>query len=163
VAILRDLYQDRWPVDRIGGTGPTYAAGSIVGVRAQALSCEGPAQRRTRRRKGDALRGLRAPVVIGVLFAVLWIVGTAATAQTTKPKYPPITPSVLPSVLTPAPTPTIPSEQPTSPPSVEPSRQPRDPLPFTGADLTRFVVVGAGLALGGSFLVRVARRSRAGS
>ena len=109
------------------------------------------------------MRGLRAPIVIGVLFSVLWIVGTAATAQTPKPKYPPVTPSVLPSVLTPAPSPTIPSEQPTSPPSVEPSRKPREPLPFTGADLTRFVVVGAGLAVAGSFLVRVARRSRADS
>lgn len=109
------------------------------------------------------MRGLRVPIVTGLLFSVLWIAGSGATAQTNR-KYPPVTPSVLPSQLTPVPSPsTPPSEQPTTPPSVEPSRRPREPLPFTGADLTRFVVVGVGLAGVGGAFVRLARRHRTDS
>ncbi len=105
------------------------------------------------------MRALRVPVVMGLLFLVLWSGGSGALAQRSKPKYPPPSPSVLPSVIT------SPLPSPSGEPSVEPSRgpEPREPLPFTGADLTLFVVIAAGLTLGGTALVRVARRSRSDS
>lgn len=109
------------------------------------------------------MRALRVPVVVALLFAVLWSGGSGALAQRSKPKYPPPSPSVLPTIITsPHPPPSV---VPSPGPSVEPSRgpEPREPLPFTGADLTLFVVVAAGLTLGGTALVRVARRSRSDS
>ncbi len=109
------------------------------------------------------MRGLRMPIAIALLFGALWTVGSAATAQPSGRKYPPVTPSVLPTIVTsPHPPPSI---VPSPGPSVEPSRgpEPREPLPFTGADLTLFVVIAGGLTLGGSALVRAARRSRSDS
>jgi cytoskeletal protein RodZ len=109
------------------------------------------------------LRGLRVPIVIGVLFGILWIAGSGADAQTPKSKYPPQSPTVEPSVI-PSETPS-PSGQPSPTPSVEPSRgpepsEPPEDIPFTGADLTRFVLIGAGLTIAGTGLVRVARKVR---
>lgn len=107
------------------------------------------------------MRALRVPVVVGLLFAVLWIAGSGAHAQQSKkPKYPPVTPSVLPSVLTsPIPSPSV---VPSPEPSVEPSRgpEPRDPLPFTGADLTLFAATGFAAVGTGTVLVRATRSRR---
>ena len=100
---------------------------------------------------------LRVPIVIGVLFGVLWIAGSGAGAS--QPNYPPTPPIVSPSFIPSGSPP--PSGQP--PPSLEPSRGPSAPpenIPFTGADLTRFVLIGAGLTIAGTGLVKVARRAR---
>ncbi len=112
------------------------------------------------------MRALRVPIVIGLLFAVLWIAGTGAEAQQgSKKKYPPQTPTIQPSVLTPSPT-GPPPASPSAPPSVVPSRgpEPSEPpdgdIPFTGADLTRFVLIGAALTGAGTLLVRSTRRLR---
>ena len=105
------------------------------------------------------MRRLRVPIVIGVLFAVLWIAGTGAKAQ----PYPPATPTVIASI-SPSPSVPPPSGQPSIPPTVFPSRGPEptppSKIPFTGADLTRFVLLGAALTGAGTFLVRVARKPR---
>ena len=102
---------------------------------------------------------LRVPIVIGVLFGVLWIAGSGAGAA--QRKYPPTPPVVSPSFI-PSGDPTPP---PTTPPSLEPSRgpepsEPPENIPFTGADLTRFVLIGAGLTIAGTGLVKVARKAR---
>lgn len=99
---------------------------------------------------------LRVPIVIGLLFAILWIAGAGAKAQ----QYPPPTPTVIASI---SPSPSVPpsdSPPPTLPPTVFPSRGPTPPpnIPFTGADLTRFVLIGAGLTAAGTGLVKLARR-----
>lgn len=103
------------------------------------------------------MRGLRVPVVIGLLFAVLWIAGTGAKAQ----PYPPPTPTVIAS-LSPSPSAPPPTGPPSAPPTVFPSRGPTPTppsnIPFTGADLTRFVLIGAGLTILGTGVVRLARR-----
>lgn len=104
------------------------------------------------------MRALRVPVVVGLLFAVLWIAGTGAKAQ----PYPPPTPTVIASL---SPSPSLPpsgSPTPSLPPTVFPSRGPTptppSEIPFTGADLTRFVLIGSGLTVIGTGLVRLARR-----
>ena len=99
---------------------------------------------------------LRVPIVIGLLFAVLWVAGAGANAQ----PYPPPTQTVIASL---SPSPSVPpsgSPPATLPPTVFPSRGPTPPpnIPFTGADLTRFVLIGAGLTAAGTGLVRLARR-----
>jgi hypothetical protein len=106
------------------------------------------------------MRALRVPVVIGLLFAVLWAMGAGSGAQAQP--YPPPTGTVIASL---SPSPSLPpSDTPSAPPSVFPSRGPSptppSEVPFTGADLTRFVLLGAGLTLVGTTLVRVARRPR---
>ncbi|MDQ4025801.1 MAG: hypothetical protein M3217_09990 [Actinomycetota bacterium] len=99
------------------------------------------------------MRGLRVPIVIGLLFAVLWIAGAGAGAQAQP--YPP--PTVIASL---SPSPSAPP--PTGPPSVVPSRGPTptppSDIPFTGADLTRYVLIGAGLTALGTGIVRLARK-----
>jgi hypothetical protein len=55
-----------------------------------------------------------------------------------------------------------PTNPPSTPPTVFPSRGPEptppSDLPITGADLTRFVLIGAALTGLGTFLVKLARR-----
>ncbi|MFN2586691.1 MAG: hypothetical protein ABR613_01050 [Actinomycetota bacterium] len=108
------------------------------------------------------MRGLRVPVVIGLLFAVLWIAGAGAKAQ---PPYPPPTGTIIAS-LSPSPSAPPPTGPPSVPPTVFPSRgptpSPPSDVPFTGADLTRFVLIGAALTGAGTFLVRLARKPRRG-
>ena len=105
------------------------------------------------------MRGLRVPVVIGLLFAVLWIAGSGAGASAQP--YPP--PTVIAS-LSPSPSAPPPTGTPSTPPTVFPSRgpEPSEPpnIPITGAELTRFVLIGAGLTALGAGLVRLARRPR---
>ncbi|MDQ3916492.1 MAG: hypothetical protein M3323_14365 [Actinomycetota bacterium] len=105
------------------------------------------------------MRGLRVPVVVGLLFAVLWIAGAGAKAQ----PYPPPTPTVIAS-LSPSPSAPPPTDTPSAPPTIVPSRgpTPTPDIPFTGADLTRFVLIGAALTGIGMFLVRLARRPSGG-
>lgn len=102
------------------------------------------------------MRALRVPIVTAMLFAVLWAVGAGAKAQ----PYPPPTPTVIAS-LSPPPT-APPSDVPSGGPSVEPSRgpsaSPPSDIPFTGADLTRYLFIGAGLTVAGIGFVRIARR-----
>lgn len=102
-------------------------------------------------RKETGMRALRVPIVIGLLFATLWLVGSAAAQP--KPKYPPPRPSVLPTLIPSAP----PERQASTPPFTMPP--PSDPPPpVTGADVTVYALIGVGLTAAGTTLVRVARR-----
>lgn len=118
------------------------------------------------------MRGLRVPIVIGLLFCVLWLVGSGAIAQPSGGPYQtgtaPPTETFFASSSPPS---APPSGDITEPPSVPPSDPPSDPPPslppptgppppITGADLTRFVVIGAALTGTGALFVRVARRRR---
>lgn len=108
---------------------------------------------------------LRVPIVICVLFGVLWIAGSGG-AGASQANYPPQSPTVEPTRIpsgSPDPPPSG-EPTPTPTPSVEPSRgpEPSEPpeVPFTGADLTRFVLIGAGLTVAGTGLVKLARKAR---
>ncbi|HYP23736.1 MAG TPA: hypothetical protein VEV43_09195 [Actinomycetota bacterium] len=99
------------------------------------------------------MRALRVPIVIGLLFATLWLVGSAAAQP--KPKYPPPRPSVLPTLIPSSP----PERQASTPPFTMPPPASEPPnVPFTGADVTLYAVIGVGLTAAGTTLVRVARR-----
>ncbi|HEX2294305.1 MAG TPA: hypothetical protein VHN37_03255 [Actinomycetota bacterium] len=91
------------------------------------------------------MRALRVPVVMGLLFAVLWIAGVGANAQSPYPPPTATSTEILPSF---------------SPPPSDPPPTTDPPTPVTGSDLTRFVLIGAGLTVAGTGLVRVARRRR---
>ena len=93
------------------------------------------------------MAAFRVPLVMALLFAVLWSVGTGAKAQ----PYPPPTMTIIPSL----------SPPPSPPPTVTPTMfqsEPPDEVPVTGADVTRFVLIAAGLTIVGTGLVRIARR-----
>ena len=118
------------------------------------------------------MRGLRVPIVIGLLFCVLWLVGSGAIAQPSGGPYQtgtaPPTETFFASSSPPSAPPSgditePPSDPPTGPPSEPPASLPPPsdpPMQVTGADLTGYVVIGAALMGIGTLFVRVARRRR---
>ena len=99
----------------------------------------------------------RARCCLTVLFSVvvlMFLVGSPAVAQR---RYPPGPPQVLPTVITrpDVPKPQVGGTQFQAGPDTEAET---DVLPFTGADLTLFVVGGMTAIAAGTTLVRVNRR-----
>jgi hypothetical protein len=105
------------------------------------------------------LKGRLALVVLALMVGVmsaLFLVGAAAAQQ--EDPYSNDGPKVLPTVIQ--------RGEPERPPAVSPQEVPpedsseRQPLPFTGADLTLFVATGlAAVATGGVILRRTRSRS----
>lgn len=108
----------------------------------------GAAEYRAGSREGNVVKFLRISVV-GLLVAALMALGGVALAQTGSGDTPPED-EVGPNVITqPGPVPA---------PGAGPSVQDRgQTLPFTGGDVTLFVIVGAGAVALGAIAVRAAR------
>jgi hypothetical protein len=106
----------------------------------------GAAEYRAGSREGKCVKFLRISVV-GLLLAAFMALGGVALAQTGSDYNPP---EVGPNVITqPGPVPA---------PDAGPSIQDRgQTLPFTGGDVTLFLIVGAGAVALGAVAVRAAR------
>lgn len=88
-----------------------------------------------------------------MLFSIVVLVALMGSPAVAQRRYPPGPPTVLPTVIT---RPVVP-KPPVAGPAVETAPE-TDVLPFTGADVTMFLVGGTAAIATGTTLVRIARR-----
>jgi hypothetical protein len=106
----------------------------------------GAAEYRAVSREGNVLKFLKI-MVVGLMVSALMALGGVALAQTGSDDTPP---EILPDRIT--------KPGPVQPPAIGPTIQDRgQTLPFTGGDVTLFVIVGAGAIALGTVAVRAAR------